>query len=89
MWENNSYKPLIRHYPKIIQFLEYNPLPKPNSFPEQLLYCRHTLGMNQKQFAKLVGFHADTIHSWEINEYAPSVTTMERLDKILLPILSE
>ena len=60
-WEKNVYKPLIRFYPKIIEFLTYVPLPKPHSFSVQLRFCRHALGITQKRFAQLVKYSSDTV----------------------------
>ena len=88
-WEKNVYKPLIRFYPKIIEFLDYVPLPKPISFAEKLRFCRYALGMTQKQFSQLLGFNSDTIHSWETNEFEPTVFSMEQLNNVLLPILDD
>lgn len=88
-WENNTYKPLIRFYPKIIKFLTFVPLPKPISFREKLRFCRHVLGMTQKQFAQLVNYSSDTVSSWETNEYEPTEYSLKLLNRIMLPILNE
>lgn len=75
-WELILYQPLIRY--KIIEFLNYNPLPKP--FPVKLCYYHFVLDMNQKRFEKLVGFKFDTIFSWETSKFIPTTSSVKKFN---------
>ena len=58
--------------PAIIAFLGYNPKPKPEALPEQLVWFRKGKGWTQKDFAKALGVDQTTLARWERGERAPT-----------------
>ncbi|MBI2998952.1 MAG: helix-turn-helix transcriptional regulator [Deltaproteobacteria bacterium] len=78
-WETNETSPPIRFIPKIVDFLGYNPLPAPKTFPEELLAARRALGLTQRGMAKRLGVDPTTILLWERGKRRPS--------KKLLPVV--
>jgi transcriptional regulator with XRE-family HTH domain len=58
--------------PTVIAFLGYNPFPKPDTLPEQLVWYRKTKGWTQKQFAKALGVDPTTLARWERGERTPT-----------------
>jgi len=70
-WENNWVSPAVKFIPAIIAFLDYNPLPKPDTLPEQLVWYRKAKGWTQKDFAKALGIDQTTLARWERGERKP------------------
>ena len=62
---------VIKYYPKIIDFLEYNPSAQPQSLSEKLIDSRQILGLFQKEYAQLVGVDLNIISDWENGEHTP------------------
>ena len=48
-WEVKATEPALRHLPKIIVFLGYNPLLPANTLAEQIVRCRKTLGLSRER----------------------------------------
>ena len=70
-WENNWVSPAVKFMPAIIAFLGYNPLPKPETLPEQLVWFRKSKGWTQKVFAEVLGVDQSTLAGWERGERSP------------------
>lgn len=60
-WEKDQKIPFPRHYPAIIEFIGYNPLPKPHSEGERLRHKRLNLGLTTKAMAKRLGIDQGTL----------------------------
>ncbi len=71
-WEAGRKVPGVSLMPGVIDFLAYNPLPKPNSFPALLRYARLMLGLKQRDMATLLGVPIGTFNAWEQDKYLPS-----------------
>ncbi|CAC9542531.1 hypothetical protein [uncultured Gammaproteobacteria bacterium] len=73
-WEKNSTKNIpAKYYPKIMEFLTYCPFEKPpTTFAEKIKLHRLHQGLNQKQFAQLLGVDPTTVKFWESGERKPS-----------------
>jgi DNA-binding XRE family transcriptional regulator len=71
-WENNSVSPAVRFMPSIIAFLGYNPMPKPEALPEQLVWHRKGRGWTQQVFAKVLGVDQSTPAGWKRGERTPT-----------------
>jgi DNA-binding XRE family transcriptional regulator len=67
LWEHDRNMPLSVHFPKILEWLGYDPLPKPTTDGERLKRKRLLGGISQKQAAKLAGVDHQTITLCEGN----------------------
>jgi transcriptional regulator with XRE-family HTH domain len=68
-WEHNRSTPTLRHLPKVIAFLGYNPLiKKPETLGEQALQYRKRCGVSQKELARQVGIDPTTLSRLERNQ---------------------
>ncbi len=59
-WEKDQKSPFPRYYPKIIDWLGYNPLPQAQSEGAKLKHERLTLGLTSSQMAKQLGIDQGT-----------------------------
>ena len=84
-WEKNRTKNIhAKYYPKIMEYLTYCPLQKPpTTFAERIKLYRLHKGLNQKQFAELLGVSPDSVANWESgkNLYQESY---EKLSKVFI-----
>lgn len=64
-WEKDQSTPLPRYYPKIIDWLGYNPLPQAQSEGAKLRRERRTLGLTSQQMADRLGVDQGTLLSRE------------------------
>lgn len=77
-WETHHSSPQIRHLPRIIAFLGYNPLPVPQTLPGKLRGTRQALGLSQKDMARRIGVDAATLARWESGKNRPSRKLCEK-----------
>jgi transcriptional regulator with XRE-family HTH domain len=64
-WERQRREPEIRFIARIIEFLGYDPIPEPESFPEKLKAYRLRLGLSQRKLAAKLGIDPSTVQGWE------------------------
>ena len=64
-WEKGRTEPPIASIPAIVQFLEYDPFPKPTTLPQTLLARRRETGLSVKDAAEMVGVDPGTWGNWE------------------------
>jgi hypothetical protein len=84
-WERNRTEPALRHWPQIIAFLGYDPLPCPSTLAESLVHFRTVRGMTQAQFAGMLGVDPTTLARWERGERLPLPEHRKRVDAVLGP----
>ncbi len=83
-WENGRSKPQIRHMPKIIVFLGYNPVTYENvTIGGRIKNYRITHGLSHKKIAGIIGVDASTVGSWEKGKFKPDLSMMNQLKEIL------
>ena len=83
-WENDRAKPLIINYPKIVDFLGYNPFSSDAStLAGKIQNYRHLMGISQEQFGKLIGVNESTIFHWEKGSHTPLPSMLKKLNTIL------
>ena len=70
-WENNRCKPLIQHYPMIMNFLGYCPLEQPKTYGQRLRIHRTYLGVSYKNLAKILNVDPASIKQWETKDNPP------------------
>jgi transcriptional regulator with XRE-family HTH domain len=82
-WERQRNQPEIRFIAPIIQFLGYDPLPQPESFPERLKTYRLKQGLSQKKLAIKLGIDPSSILRWEKGIHKPTPDYQKLIFKIL------
>ncbi len=85
-WENNRCAPRIQHYPKLIEFLGYNPFPQDeNTLGGRIQKYRSERGISQKKFAQMMQVDKSTVRSWERNEHRPiCAATLALLEQVII-----
>lgn len=84
-WENGSSYPRIKYFPKIIEFLGYVPfeVDSSSSLSGKITLYRYLHGLTYREFGKLFGVDGSTIRSWELEEFVPSKTKLNKINKLL------
>lgn len=83
-WENGRSEPQIQYYPKIIQFLGYNPFPvNTETLGGRIHKYRIEHGLSHKKFGKLIGIDASTIRSWEDNHTTPGHINLRKIKEFI------
>jgi transcriptional regulator with XRE-family HTH domain len=83
-WENERKAPQIKFFPKIIEFLGYNPYRIDISTQGgRIKFYRYQKGLSQRGLAKLLRVESSTIKTWEKNECEPRQNNLKRLTKYL------
>ena len=68
-WERNKSKPTLRYYPRIQEFLGYDPAPnEPKTIGEKLLKYRRDRGITQMELARQIGIDPTTLSRLEKNK---------------------
>jgi len=70
--------------PKIIDFLGYDPFPKPVTLGERIVAARRRLGLSRKHLAQRIGVDAGTLMGWETGQWGPTRGTQAKLDAFLI-----
>lgn len=60
-WETDKSEPVIRMYPRIIEFLGYYPFPEPQMVGEKLVAYRRQHGLARSRLASMVGIDEGTV----------------------------
>jgi DNA-binding XRE family transcriptional regulator len=64
-WEIGGRHPAIRHWPAILAFLGYDPLPDPLSTADRLRTARRRRGWSQRELARQLGVDPTAVADWE------------------------
>lgn len=80
-WERNESRPAVNYMPAIIGFLGYNPAPQAGSFSERVQTVRRRQGLNQREFARVLGVDPATIRDWERGRRTPQMHKLELFAK--------
>jgi transcriptional regulator with XRE-family HTH domain len=79
-WEKNRNTSQIKHLPKVIDFLSYQPWDEGcRTLCERIALKRKLLGLSQEELAKQAGLCEDTIASWENGEHKPNKHSLKIL----------
>ncbi len=81
-WERQRTLPEIRFIAPIIEFLGYDPLPQPKSFPERLKTYRLRMGLSQRKLAEKLGIDPGTLGGWESERHKPAKIYQKLLGEI-------
>ena len=82
-WEAGRATPELRHMPRIIAFLGYDPSPAPASLPERLVRFRTVRGLSQNDLARMLGVDPTTLSRWETGKKSPIPEHQKRVDDLL------
>jgi len=82
-WEKGRSEPEIRFWPRIIEFLGYNPSPSPKTVSERLRTVRRATGWSQNRLADELGVDASSVATWEFGRRRPSQRSMRALDSLI------
>ncbi|MCB9065471.1 MAG: transcriptional regulator [Chitinophagales bacterium] len=83
-WENNRSQPQIRHYPKIIMFLGYNPfIVDDSTLGGKIKKYRIEHGYSIKRLAQKLKVEERTLVSWEENEVVPKDVKYKKLKELI------
>jgi|WetSurMetagenome_2_1015567.scaffolds.fasta_scaffold687262_1 transcriptional regulator with XRE-family HTH domain len=83
-WERQRTQPEIRFIARIIEFLGYDPIPEPESFPEKLKTYRLKIGFSQRKLAAKLGIDPGTIGNWERGRHKPATMYLKMIDALFL-----
>ena len=70
-WEKGETEPPIASMPAIIQFLGYDPFPKPESLTERMHALRRTMGWTIKEAAEHLHVDPSAWGTWERTGHIP------------------
>lgn len=70
-WETGRTTPSIRHWPSVIGFLGYDPLPTPDTVAGRLFALRRRRGLPKGALARQLGIDPGTLHRWEAGTAVP------------------
>ena len=84
IWETGRGKPYIRQFPKITEFLGYDPYSYNTlTLSGRMKIYRHKNGLSQYELAKMLGVDESTVFNWEKENHSPLPTQRKRLEDIL------
>ena len=84
LWENHRSAPPVPRCKGVIDFLGYDPFPKPETFSEHLVSFRRLKGLRVKDAATLVKVDPATWSSWERSEHKITGAYRARITSLLL-----
>ena len=70
-WEKDRCKPAMKHWPGVIEFLGFDPSPKPITLGEKLFAYRRANGVSRKELARRLGVDEGTLWRWEVDQRKP------------------
>ncbi len=83
-WESGWSNPQFRFFPRIANFLGYEPpMPLPGTLGQTIKRYRHLRGISQKELAKIMEIDPTTLARRERDEGRPSKKLAERLKRLL------
>jgi DNA-binding transcriptional regulator YiaG len=87
-WETNRVAPAIRFFPRIIEFLGYDPTEKTNrqSLADRLQAHRRKLGLSRKKLAIILETDESNLAGWEREEHRPTKRSLKLITAFLHPV---
>jgi len=82
-WERDERPPFVNAYPKIIEFLGYEPWAPPRTLAEALLAERRRRGLSVERASTIVGVDPGAWLRWERAEWKPTKRSLPHLDAFL------
>lgn len=82
-WEADTTRPQSAHWPRIIEFLGFDPCGSAATLPDRLEAARRNLGLTRTAFAKKVGLDPGSICHWVNGDWSPSPLMTRRIEACL------
>jgi len=82
-WERDVRPPFVHAYPKIIEFLGYEPWAPPQTLAGALLAERRRRGLSVEASAEIASVDPGTWLRWERREWKPTRRAQQSLDNFL------
>jgi DNA-binding transcriptional regulator YiaG len=82
-WLKRRRAPDLRHWPKVIKFLGYDPRPVPQGTGPALVHWREMRGLSQKKLAARLRIDPTTLARWERGERDPAGLYLARIRALL------
>ena len=84
-WETGRSVPQIQYYPKLIEFLGYNPFPvETETLGGRIKKYRIEQGLSHAKLGAKIGVDASTIGAWEQNEHVPNREKIKILEQTFI-----
>jgi DNA-binding transcriptional regulator YiaG len=78
-WEKGYTTPRTSFWPKVIEFLGYNPDPEPQTIGERITYCRRARGIDHRTLAAALKIDDGTLLRYERGEWLPKGDRLKRI----------
>jgi DNA-binding transcriptional regulator YiaG len=82
-WSKGHSKPGLEFWPRVIQFLGYDPRPPATSLGDRLTQRREGQGLSQKELACALEVDPNTLARWERKQRVPTGKFRVRVDRFL------
>lgn len=82
-WEQGSRAPVVRSWPKVIQFLDYDPRPPQESLADRLKHKREGNGWSQAEGARSLGVSPAVLWRWESGRRKPKGSYLAKVYSFL------
>ena len=84
-WELNRVTPALQFWPRILEFLGYDPSAErgDGSLADRLKRYRRSRGLSRKMLAGLLGTHPSNLAGWETGRHRPTKRSLELIDQFL------
>ena len=70
-WESGRTEPALDLFRGVIEFLGYDPRPKPGTVSERIKFWRTARGLSQEEVAKQLGVDPSALARWEAGRREP------------------
>jgi transcriptional regulator with XRE-family HTH domain len=82
-WENNWSSITLSCMPKVIEFLEYNPVPFPEDLMERLAWYKQVKGLSLEQLGAEMGRDPEQLSDWLSGRHNPCRRNREAIENFL------
>jgi DNA-binding transcriptional regulator YiaG len=82
-WESGDRAPMVRNWPRIIEFLGYDPTPCEEGIPGMLRQWRRRAGLTIRRAAAALGVQPGTWTAWELSAAVPTPDSRRRINALL------
>jgi DNA-binding transcriptional regulator YiaG len=82
-WERGVVEPMIRHAPRIIKLLGYDPETVPEALGLRIAYARRLLGFTQEDLGKALSIGTFAVWQWEAGLSIPPKAKLRQLQMLV------
>jgi len=89
-WELRGAFPQFKYFPKIIEFLGYNPVPiDPGTISGKIMVCCMYMGLTRIQISHHLGIEVQELCNWEAGIKEPGQGVCDNLESMVLGLKPE